>query len=325
METCKVTTSTSVPRSLNGVTPARSRLDVPKTMPPLECKVRSRAHSRTQLKMCSHRKSDGTERPTGETRCERLPVLTVSPALPVLAQLLCAELDANVFSEGVSSSMGGKTKGVSQLNRRGHSSAEQWIPLLWAAKNNNVLVAQSLIDERGNDVNKQEPMQDRSGSGSGAIHLAAQKGHVEMVELLLAKGAHKSLKDKHGNTAQALAEKKGYKEICAILEAAKDLGNHGNSWQQQSSSHAVRANDAPAAARKSRESKEAGRKRGEDSSGGKNSGPPPPDEPPPPPPPPPPPLPAPPAKAPPAEVVRTKSSGGRPPPKPHLKMKWAEQ
>ena len=66
-----------------GVTPARSRLDVPKALPKFECK------------------------------------------------LLCAELEANVFSVGVASEMGGKAKsGSSTLSRRGHSAADGWIPLV---------------------------------------------------------------------------------------------------------------------------------------------------------------------------------------------------
>jgi hypothetical protein len=39
MDKCKVKGSTSVPRSLNGVTPTKSRLEVPKTMPPFEAKL----------------------------------------------------------------------------------------------------------------------------------------------------------------------------------------------------------------------------------------------------------------------------------------------
>ena len=40
-----------------------------------------------------------------------------------------------------------------------------------------------------------------------------------MIELLLQRGANPLLLDKHNNTPQALAEKKGEKEVIALLEA----------------------------------------------------------------------------------------------------------
>ena len=48
--------------------------------------------------------------------------------------------------------------------------------------------------------------------------MAAQKGNLEMVELLLQKGANVHLKDKHQNTALMLAEKKKHAEIIARLK-----------------------------------------------------------------------------------------------------------
>ena len=82
-------------------------------------------------------------------------------------------------------------------------------------------MAQGLL-ERAHDPNKQEPAQDKGTSGYAPHHWAAQKGHLEVLQLLLLHGANKNLKDKHGNTAQALAEKKGLKEIVALLEATAD-------------------------------------------------------------------------------------------------------
>jgi ankyrin repeat protein len=90
--------------------------------------------------------------------------------------------------------MGGKTKGATSLNRRGTNSAEQWMPLLWAAKDNNLLIAEALL-KRGHDVNKQEPLADKGASGYAPLHWAAQKGHQEMVELLLSRGASPTLKE----------------------------------------------------------------------------------------------------------------------------------
>jgi len=133
-------------------------------------------------------------------------------------QLLCAELEANVFAEGVSAGMGSKTKGTATLNRRGGSASDSWQPLLWAAKDNNLIVASMLL-EKGHDINKQESMQDKGLSGYAPLHWAAHKGHLKMVELLLAHSANPALLDKHSNTPKALAEKKGEAEVVALLEA----------------------------------------------------------------------------------------------------------
>ena len=166
-------TAGRMPRSILGVTPARSRLDVPKQMPRWE--------------LC----------------------------------LLCAELEANTFAEGVSAGMGGRALGTTQLNRRGANLAGEWMALVWAAKDNNVVVAQQLL-ENGYDVNKQEPFHDKGNSGYAPIHWACQKGHEEMCTMLIQHGAQIGLHDKHGNPPRTLAEKKGHKAIVAILDAARD-------------------------------------------------------------------------------------------------------
>lgn len=193
MSSQRIRSSVSVPRSLCGVTPARSQLEVPKAVPPFE------------------------------------------------TRLLCAELEANVFSEGVSASMGGGRAAGSKaatLNRRGMQAADSWQPLIWAAKDNNLVIARALLDN-GHDVNKQEPFQDRGASGYGPLHWAAQKGFVAMTEMLLAAGANPTLTDKHSNTPYSLAEKKGAKETMVIIEAAMKASPNGkpprNSKKQSSS------------------------------------------------------------------------------------------
>jgi len=136
-------------------------------------------------------------------------------------RLLCAELESNVFAEGVSAGMGDKgAKGTATLNRRGGSgsASDSWQPLMWAAKDNNMVVAEMLI-AKGHDVNKQESMQDKGLSGYSPLHWAAQKGHIKMVELLLAHGANPNLLDKHSNSPKMLAVKKGEHEVVAMLEA----------------------------------------------------------------------------------------------------------
>ena len=137
-------------------------------------------------------------------------------------RVLCAELEVSVWAEGVSAAMGTKSKGSSYLNRRGgtHQTGDAWKPLLWAAKENQLMVAEVLIDH-GYNVNEQETTLDKALSGYLPLHWAAQKGHQAMLELLLARGAITSVKDKHGNVPKALAEKKGFTEVVALLDAAE--------------------------------------------------------------------------------------------------------
>ena len=89
--------------------------------------------------------------------------------------LLCAELESNVFAEGVSASMGNKSKGTATLNRRGGSASDGWQPLIWAAKDNNLAVATMLLD-KGHDVNHKESMQDKGLSGYWASALGGTEG-----------------------------------------------------------------------------------------------------------------------------------------------------
>jgi len=136
---------------------------------------------------------------------------------PIELQIICAELETNIFAEGVSAGMGGKGGGCTSLNRRGHAGVGEWQPLVWAAKDNNMLVATQLLDT-GTDVNMQEPIEDKGASGYAALHWAAMRGFREMLELLIKRGANLELLDKHGNTAKALAMKKGNKEVVRLLE-----------------------------------------------------------------------------------------------------------
>ena len=142
---------------------------------------------------------------------------------PIELRILCAELQTNIFAEGISAGMGGKgpTGGVTSLNRRGHAGTGEWQPLIWAAKDNNLLVASQLLDN-GTDVNLQEPIEDKSGSCYSALHWAAIRGLKEMTEMLLKRKANAQLLDKHGNTPLALADKKGNKEIVKLLTPKQD-------------------------------------------------------------------------------------------------------
>ena len=174
MKTQKVTSSTSVAHSLCGITPANSRIEVPKVMEPIDLR------------------------------------------------LMCAELENSVWAEGVSAAMGTKTKQSSHLNRRGgtHQTGDAWKPLIWAAKENQLMVAEQLLDH-GYNVNEQESTLDKALSGYSPLHWAAHKGHKDMVDMLLGRNAIATLKDKHGKLPKQLASGKGFNDIVAKLEAAE--------------------------------------------------------------------------------------------------------
>ena len=138
---------------------------------------------------------------------------------PVECRLICAELRTFVWAEGVTAGMGmapRKDRPIT-INRRGAYAANEWQPLLWAAKENHLQVATQLI-ELGVDVNMQQPEIGNLTAKLSALHVAASKGNLEMVELLLERGADRTLRDKHNNTAMMLAEKKKHS---AIIERLK--------------------------------------------------------------------------------------------------------
>ena len=67
----------------------------------------------------------------------------------------------------------------------------------------------------------QESSLEKSLSGYAPLHWAAQKGFMEMLELLISRGGDVRARDKHGNDPKSLAVKKGFTEIVAVLEAAE--------------------------------------------------------------------------------------------------------
>jgi len=66
--------------------------------------------------------------------------------------------------------------------------------------------------QRGANINEQ-----LGESKHSALMNAAESGHVEAVRILLIHGANPSLKNSHGETALALANKYGHKAVVAIL------------------------------------------------------------------------------------------------------------
>jgi hypothetical protein len=164
MKTQRVSCSTSVARSLCGITPGKSALEVPQNMAPIEVSAarppRRCSHGPRSRPPQAHESSitRGWMRDTSQVRA------------------ICADLENAVWTEGISEAMGTKTKGVARLSRVGGSSqgTDKWLPLIWASKQNQKLVAACLI-ERGHDVNKQESATDKSNSGYAPLHWAAHK------------------------------------------------------------------------------------------------------------------------------------------------------
>jgi len=134
---------------------------------------------------------------------------------PVELRLFCAEMASHIFSEGITAGMGNTKTKAATLNRRGASAASEWQPLIWAAKENYLPMVTMLLD-LGHDVNQQQP-NTTSLSAYSALHWAAVKGHEEMAKLLLDRGANKTLRDKHNNTALMHAEKKQNTSIVTML------------------------------------------------------------------------------------------------------------
>ncbi|WP_230851242.1 ankyrin repeat domain-containing protein [Ralstonia solanacearum] len=60
-------------------------------------------------------------------------------------------------------------------------------------------------------------------NGDAALHIAAELGNVELVRLLLARGASVEQRNSRGETALAIAQRSSQPEIAQILRAAKGM------------------------------------------------------------------------------------------------------
>uniref|UniRef100_A0A8C8RTY9 Ankyrin repeat and death domain containing 1B n=1 Tax=Pelusios castaneus TaxID=367368 RepID=A0A8C8RTY9_9SAUR len=90
--------------------------------------------------------------------------------------------------------------------------------LHFAALNNNVEIVNYLLQElQLKDLNKPDE------KGKRAFLLAAEKGHVEMINTLTSFKLFTSEKDKEGNTALHLAAKNGHSEVLEVLQ---------NQWEE---------------------------------------------------------------------------------------------
>ena len=81
--------------------------------------------------------------------------------------------------------------------------------------------------DNGHDINKTEPLADKGSSAWGPTHWAASKGHIQVLSMLIRRGANVLVKDKHGTLPKTIAEKKGLKDVVEMLEAAEEQAKAG--------------------------------------------------------------------------------------------------
>ncbi|KAF3931369.1 Ankyrin-2 [Dactylellina cionopaga] len=84
-------------------------------------------------------------------------------------------------------------------------------PLMYAVYSGNLGCFRCLLGEKYLGIDK------RNNRGESALHLAASKGYVEMVELLLVKGADGSAGNSENQTALHVAADGGYDEVIRLL------------------------------------------------------------------------------------------------------------
>ena len=149
---------------------------------------------------------------------------------PVDAHLLCADLEASMWSESITAEQtGGKggasakkggagskggAVGAAKLMRRAGGTAG-WHPLIWAAKDGNQVLVETLV-RRGARINQHE--EDKATAGFTALMWSSYRGHAKAVSVLLSHGADPTLLDRHRKTAAMHAETKGFKSIARELD-----------------------------------------------------------------------------------------------------------
>ena len=120
-------------------------------------------------------------------------------ATPQETQLLRSKRFGEVCRTGDLQSMRGILRDGIDINatsRLRDASGQEWddTPLGWCVDGRQLEAARFLLDH-GADTNK------LSGYGSTPLHLAAQQGHLPMVQLLVDRGASISLKSRNGKDA----------------------------------------------------------------------------------------------------------------------------
>ena len=87
--------------------------------------------------------------------------------------------------------------------------------LLKAAKKGDIAVVKKCMNKVENSSLLIE--QARGKAGKTALHLAAKSGHLEIIQLLLERGADINTRDRKGKTALHLAAKSGHLDITKLL------------------------------------------------------------------------------------------------------------
>ena len=109
----------------------------------------------------------------------------------------------------------GDSQTVRQILDHGGSGGQIDMALIFAASNGQVEMVQLLL-ERGANVNYTDHR--LMSDGYSALHWAATKGRESTVSLLLQHGADRSLKSTDGLTALQLAKQRGHASIVKMLE-----------------------------------------------------------------------------------------------------------
>ena len=85
-------------------------------------------------------------------------------------------------------------------------------PLIKAAKDRNIVDCRQLIETGEANLNA-----DRNWIGSTALHLASNKGYLDVVRLLLTEGADMTIADDYGSTALHEASSRGRLDVANCL------------------------------------------------------------------------------------------------------------
>ncbi|KAJ5153393.1 ankyrin repeat-containing domain protein [Penicillium canariense] len=96
------------------------------------------------------------------------------------------------------------------------------MPLLWAAKQGYTPMVETLLEEQGFDIDEKHQIY-----GTTALSLAAQQGHSDVVQVLLARGANQSCPDNLGRTPLMRATENSKKRVVRqLLEHNSSLLHH---------------------------------------------------------------------------------------------------
>ena len=150
-------------------------------------------------------------------------ILAVAFSLPVSAFALTDD-EQVIFTDALRT---GKVNLVKKYLDNGSATSNEksfaWSALQMAADKGHLEVVKLLVD-RGAEIDYRHPVNKMT-----ALHLAAYSGHDDVVKYLLSKGADPNLKLSRGVSIVRAVKDQGHTSTVAILEAAgaKDDGCQG--------------------------------------------------------------------------------------------------